>query len=42
MFAIVLEEPIKLQNGLQYPRVEVDQRTHSGGGRGRDLDLSSF
>lgn len=30
MFAIVFEQAIKWQNGLSYPRVEVDQRTHSG------------
>ena len=30
MFAIVLEQPIKLQSGLWYARVEKEQRTHSG------------
>ena len=30
MFAIVLEMPIKLQNGLRDSRVEVEERTHSG------------
>ena len=30
MFAIVLEQPIELQNGLLYPREEVEQRSHSG------------
>ena len=24
------EQPIRLPNGLLYPRVEVEQRTHSG------------
>ena len=24
------EQPIRLPNGLMYPRVEVEQRTHSG------------
>ena len=24
------EQPIKLQNGFLYPRVQVEQRTHSG------------
>ena len=30
MFVIVFECPIKLQNGLLYPRVEMEQRIHSG------------
>ena len=29
MFAIVFEEPIKLQKSLLHPRVEVKQPTHS-------------
>ena len=30
MFSVVAEWPVKLQDGLLYARVEVEQQTHSG------------
>ena len=30
MLAIAFEQPIKLQSGLLYPRVEAELKTHSG------------
>ena len=33
------EQPIRLPNGLLYPRVEVEQQTHSGDEIGPNLTL---
>ena len=34
------EQPIRLQNGLLYPRVEVEQQTHSGDEIGKVYDFT--
>ena len=36
------EQPVRLQNGLLYPREEVEQRTHSGDEIARTKDLVYF
>ena len=38
MFSIVLDYPIKLQKGLRYSRVEVEQQTHYGDKIGLSYD----
>ena len=36
------EQPIRLPNGHFYPRVEVEQRTHSGDEIEREAEIGSY